>query len=73
MTQNVNEGHSTRSRNRRQASTKPANGEVTTITVDPALWRVRPPADVRLVIDSTTIIACNSRKHRDYLRKVLLP
>lgn len=71
MTQNMNEGHNTRSRGRRSVSTtKPTSGPVKTIKVDPALlpwlgWHERC-----LVIDSTTVIMCNGRKHRDYMRKV---
>lgn len=71
MTSNIDRGHSgTKRRNRNRPTAKPGNGPVTSVIVVPALWRVRPPADVRLVIDATTLIRCNSRKHRDYMRKV---
>lgn len=72
--QNVNKGHSTRKRGKRTpVTTKPTSGPVTTVKIDPALWRQRLGHDAErlLWVDAVTLMICNSRKHRDYMRKVL--
>jgi hypothetical protein len=70
--QNVDKGHSgTNRRKRKRTPTKPVSGPVESITVHPLLWADESPINLRLVINTTTMIVCNSPYHRDYMRKVL--
>lgn len=72
MTDNIDRGHSgTKRRNRNRPTAKPGNGPVASVTVDPLIWRQGFPIDHLLVIGPAVVIVCNSRRHRDYMRKVL--
>lgn len=73
MTSNIDRGHSgTKRRNRNRPTAKPSNGPITVIKVAPLLWEhVGYSLDQLLVIDQTTVIVCNSRRHRDYMRKLV--
>lgn len=73
--QNVNRGHSTRRAMHGKKPKRKIKFEVTTIKPDKRLWvsaMIRASADpFRLLwLDSEQVIVCNSRKHRDYMRKL---
>lgn len=74
--QNVNRGHSTRRAVHGKKPVGKVKFAVSTVRVDPVLWRelftLAPHASVYdvLAINPTTVIVCNSREHRDYMRKL---
>jgi hypothetical protein len=74
--QNVNEGHSgTKRKHRNRPAVKPKSAPVTTIKPSLILWtyaisQTSGDPHKLLWLDSERVIVCNSRAHRDYMRKV---
>lgn len=61
----------TKRRNKNRPTPKPQSGPVQSVTVHPLIWKREFNPGQLLVIDSVTVIICNSSQHRNYMRKVL--